>query len=204
MKIVCIALLLVWSSRVTSQPNESFKIQQTVSLIGQDNPNACWAASSAMMLSWKKQQSISISSALTTLDGGNNGVFRTTYNNSAALPLAQVNALVQKVGLKAEAPANYSIDFYKDRLKKGPLLILYQASAGIAHAVVLYGIEGDGTPKNTFLLINDPWPNTGQPSKTNNKGQRLRLNMFQFSSFYENFVRNFSSSNNLIAQVYRF
>ena len=130
---------------------ESFSVQYDVQIVPQTSNMSCWAASAAMLISWR--DSISIDD--TAIAAGIN--YWSQYLNG--LDPEDVH-MFREWGLTEEEPQSFTIQAYRDMLEAyGPLWVAADAdsSAGVApHIRVITGIYGDGTPTGTFFSINDP------------------------------------------------
>lgn len=129
---------------------QSFDRRYVVPLIPQPTGMSCWAASAAMLVSWREQMS-RVDAADIARGAGQWAAY------AAGLNPARVGDLATAWQLTAEAPQSYTVDGLRDLLERmGPLWI-GEAVPGL-HAVVLAGISGDGTPDGTTVSIVDPWP----------------------------------------------
>jgi uncharacterized protein YvpB len=129
-----------------------------VPLIGQTNEESCWAAATAMMLSWKNDKVMSVNEALRETS------YRQWYeylNQNAPAFKDYYSFYTDNVGLTG-SKTSYSIQGIKELLEtKGPLLVAFnpdpEKDTESLHAVVVTGIYGDGSFDNTFVVYNDPW-----------------------------------------------
>lgn len=126
-------------------------IEYPVHLIPQPDKLSCWAASMAMLLSFRRNQSISPE----TLANEVGSSLRTSYNWDL------LNAVKAKYGFNAIAqPSNASLynspNQWADWLKsQGPLWVVI---VGMPHAVVISGIKGDlNDPAQCQVKILNPW-----------------------------------------------
>lgn len=133
-----------------------------VPLISQENRKTCWAASAAMMYSWKKNKIYKIEDAISEIEwprkfwsirlSAPNGISSEEldefYENR--MGLIQVKFTPTIKGLQELL------------LKHGPLLIALDNnlddSTPAYHVRVINGISGDGSDQCTLLNILDPWP----------------------------------------------
>ncbi len=126
-------------------------ITYDVPLIPQPDKLCCWAASMAMLVSFRKSASLA-PDALATSVGRE---LRTSYGWD------MLEAVKQHFGfVDVELPSNASLypppDQWASWLKDlGPLWITTVGAP--SHAIVVHGITGDLTVEGTTLLINNPW-----------------------------------------------
>ncbi|MBC7234271.1 MAG: hypothetical protein H5T69_00400 [Chloroflexi bacterium] len=127
----------------------SLYVHYNVPLIPQTSNMSCWAASAAMLVSWR--DSISISDQIIASGIG--------YWSEYLHGLDPEDIFVfASWGLVEEEPQTFTIQAFADLLDQyGPLWTAGDTGAG-AHVRVVTGISGDGTPDGTFLSINDPAP----------------------------------------------
>lgn len=133
------------------QEAQSFNVRHNVQLIPQTSNMSCWAASAAMLVSWR--DSISIDDR--TIAAGIN--YWTQYLDG--LDPEDVH-MFRAWGLVEETPQSFTVEAFRGMLENyGPLWVAADADPGqavAAHVRVVTGINGDGTPRGTFLTINDP------------------------------------------------
>jgi N-acetylmuramoyl-L-alanine amidase len=126
--------------------NQSFDIRYFVGLIPQPTGMSCWAASAAMMVSWREQMS-RVDSAEVARGAGRWAEYQTGLNPH------DVGHLATAWGLIAEPPQSYTVEGLRRLLEtRGPLWI--GEAVPRLHAIVITGIYGDGTT----VIIKDPWP----------------------------------------------
>jgi len=126
-------------------------IDLSVQLVPQPTDKTCWAASMSMIVSTRDGQStgpeaIAQAAGMTINDG---------YGWDDILKA------VAKWNLNQIGPACALPSAWADLLAAhGPIWIVEIGAP--YHAVVVTGVEGDGTPEGTTILVNNPWPpNTG-------------------------------------------
>lgn len=131
--------------------------------IKQQNPKSCWAASYTMMASWKRAQSMSVEQAVTELGPEWLQLYR--QSNTRGLPAARHNDFARAAGLRAEPLMNFSMEGWVQLLRyHGLLWTVYgwrvQNMDGTVrrgrHAVIIYGMYGDGTPERTTVRYINP------------------------------------------------
>lgn len=134
--------------REGGEGGQSFSVSHTVPLIPQSTGMSCWAASAAMLVGWRDSMSIpdgEIANAAGAFSQYQNGLLP---NDRSIFPVW---------GMVDMPPQSYSITGLREMIESyGPLW--FASDVGSPHARVITGIYGDGTPDNTFLRINDPWP----------------------------------------------
>lgn len=134
----------------------SYQVPDPVPVLAQPSGMSCWATVYTMLYSWKRQQSMTIETALG--DAGQRwlDVFRSDSGLSGGDKVDFVSA----TGLVAEAPQNFSVPGWERLLRDyGPLWVTGDEAPGAAwaiHARIIVGIQGDGTPEGTRFSIIDP------------------------------------------------
>jgi hypothetical protein len=126
---------------------QAISIGYEVELIPQPTTVSCWAAALAMIVSFRDQASYS----------------PTDVANQANMDVAKgvgwnaIHTAVSTWNLKEEGPMCAVPDYWAKLLEScGPLWVVEVGAP--AHAVVVVGLHGDGTPENTHVTINNPWP----------------------------------------------
>jgi hypothetical protein len=126
-----------------------------VSPIAQSKPNSCWAASAAMLLSWKA--SIPISEQMAAHDAGS--TFEYAFNADSGLYGSEIANFAAALGLTTEAPQNYTAAGYSQLLAQhGPLWVgtaIFSTKQTYKHVRVLRGIDGNDD-SDAILYIVDP------------------------------------------------
>jgi hypothetical protein len=84
--------------------------------------------------------------------------YLTMFENNQGMSGKDKPGFLFSMGLKAEAPQNYTVDGWEEQLRKhDPLWVTTtEVSGSLVHARILKGIAGDGTPNGTNLTIVDP------------------------------------------------
>jgi hypothetical protein len=120
-----------------------------VILIPQSTNMSCWAASIAMILSWKNQASFD-PQMIASNPGGTNYMPQFANNGPGLDPNDKY--ILERNGFKLEAPQCYTLEAVQGLLAQhGPLWVASQVPAG-PHIRVVTGSTGDR------LHINDPSP----------------------------------------------
>jgi hypothetical protein len=109
-----------------------------------------------MLVSWRRQQSLSIETALGTV--GQRWV--DLFKADTGLMGPDKPTFLSAAGLIAEPPQNFSIEGWEQLLRKyGPVWVTTDEAPGLPwaiHARVITAIRGDGSAENTFFTIVDP------------------------------------------------
>lgn len=137
---------------------EKYKILHDVMLVPQQDPSACWLASTSMLL----RQSIPRSAVPSTLLASDGGLL----NDSELNEPVHTQAYAAHFNLRMHYPQCWSAVGLSSILRHGPAAthILWNMSGYLSgvgssgHFAVIAGIRGDGTAIGTTLRIYDPWP----------------------------------------------
>ncbi len=124
--------------------------RHSVELIAQPTNMSCWAAGTAMMVSWKNSMSIDPNTIADAL-----GYQAQMAQDTGGLH-PEDTKVFKKWGLSWEPPICYTVQGFADLVAGGPIWIA--AKVGGPHVRVVTGISGDGTATGTTVYINDPWP----------------------------------------------
>ncbi|RED25539.1 papain like cysteine protease AvrRpt2 [Rhodopseudomonas thermotolerans] len=152
------ALVLCLVTSVASA--ESIKILHKVDPIAQPSPMSCWAAAATMLKNWRSPVPSTIA-ALVKVAGPR---FEQIYGSSfpptnSGIPPADEAEFYRAIGLVVVRGLNPTIAKWAELLRtKGPLSITVDAtpSQGFIHALVVAGLDGDGTPGATIVNYIDP------------------------------------------------
>ena len=115
----------------------------------------CWAYSYAMMLSWKRRQSLAPADAIAELGEP----WLTMFNNNTGLPRSDTARFYRAANMYVEPMQSYPMTEWVEMLKAyGPMTIhaVTNTLSG-GHVRIIYGVTGDGTPRRTKMMIIDPW-----------------------------------------------
>ena len=138
----------------------SYKVPGLVAPLRQPSGMVCWATVTTMMIMWKRQQSLTIETAMASI--GN--VYLTKFKNNGGLSAAEKIQFLSAAGLAFEYPQSLSIEGWEKMMRTyGPIWVTTDEdpTAGFAiHARIISGVDGDGTPANTFFTITDPGTGT--------------------------------------------
>jgi hypothetical protein len=154
------ALVSRWPARAASKAHAFGAVNYTVNGVfgplAQPSSNACWATVFTMLMSWRRQQSLSIETAL----GGVGQQWVDIYRADTGLLGSDKPAFITAAGLVAEPPQSYSVEGWENLLRNyGPIWVTTDEQPGKGwsiHARVITAISGDGTPEQTFFTIVDP------------------------------------------------
>jgi len=143
-------------SRVLAADAVNYMVPGIVPPIKQPNTMACWATVATIMYSWRNKTSIDIPDVL-KVSGKKYGDL---FTSNTGLDAADKPAFLKSLGLKAQAPQNFTIGGWEKLLRQvGPIWVTTnEAPAGkfAIHARVLTGIKGDGSATGTVFSIVDP------------------------------------------------
>ncbi len=122
-------------------------VQLVVPLIPQPTGVSCWAASIAMVASCRDAASHTVEEVAA----------RAQMDPAASYAWRQIEFAVQAWQLKEDGSVCALPSYWATLLQDhGPAWVVEVRNA--AHAVVVTGIQGDGTPEGTTMTINNPLP----------------------------------------------
>ncbi len=134
----------------------NYTVPGIVPVLAQASSMACWATVFTMLESWRRQQRISIETAV----GDVGQRWLDLYNANTGLSSANKVDFVTAAGLIAEPPTNFSVEGWENLLRSyGPIWVTTDEAPGLRwaiHARIITGISGDGTPQGTSFSIIDP------------------------------------------------
>jgi|SRR5580765_4771106 hypothetical protein len=137
-------------------------IHYDVSLVAQPDNCTCWAASSAMILSYWHDVSTSSSNPSYTVQEIKDQVTNSnsSYDISCGLKPEDTKPVGDILGLSFDFPMCYGVDGFASVLtNKGPLVFIRASMGGKgAHAIAIIGMNGDGTPDGTTVETLNPSP----------------------------------------------
>jgi hypothetical protein len=136
------------------------KVKHNVIPIAQPSEMSCWAAAATMLHNWKSGINRSIADVV-ALAGSR---FTAIYNASFASPPQGISppdeaAFYRTINLRTIQGQNPTIQSWGDLLRQhGPLSVTVDAkpNRGFIHALVVSGLDGDGTAQNTIVTYIDP------------------------------------------------
>ncbi|MCC6318287.1 MAG: OmpA family protein [Gemmatimonadaceae bacterium] len=133
-----------------------YRVPGIVQAIAQPSGMTCWATVATIMVMWKKQQSMTIPTALQAAGAS----YVTKFNGNQGLLGSEKAAFLSAMGLAYQLPQSRAPWGWESLLRSyGPLWITTDEdpTAGFAiHARVMAGIHGDGTPTGTTIDVIDP------------------------------------------------
>lgn len=151
--------------------------------MAQPSSMACWATVYTMLVSWRRQQSLTIEDALA--QAGQHWL--DMYRANTGLPGDEHGTFFAAAGLIAEPLQSFSVDGWEQLLRNyGPVIVTANEAPGKAwamHARVITGIRGDGTAENTQFTIVDP-----------NGGRTYQESIAVFIPKYEDEIRRTGDS----------
>jgi hypothetical protein len=165
--IIATALACSFCSSVsTTKPPSSFAsaaalpdfavYYPNVQKIKQPDSMSCWAAALTMLYSHKlNRNDLAIEPVLKPLGD----TYVTIFRNGSGIQPGQERALYRAAGLTVIQGQNPTISYWKDLLqRRGPLSVTVDAvpGKGYIHALVITGLEGDGSPAKTDVTYIDP------------------------------------------------
>lgn len=124
-------------------------------LIRQRSPQTCWATVATMVIRWRDQQPHNVDDVMTM--AGERYV--TMAREGRPLASTEKDAFLDALSLVAEVPQNFTLPGWQDLVKAyGPLWVTVEGDGDVfsAHAVLLVGLRGDGTPEGTAFRYVDP------------------------------------------------
>lgn len=136
------------------------KIIHNVTPIRQPSEMSCWAAATTMLINWK----LGIGRSIDDVVAQAGPRFTAIYQSSFAEPPKGISpddekAFYQALALKVFQGQNYAVNGWFDLLTKhGPLSVTVDADPGrnFIHALVMIGLDGDGSAGNTITSYIDP------------------------------------------------
>jgi papain like cysteine protease AvrRpt2 len=128
----------------------------TIPVLKQPTSMTCWATVATMLYSWKNNRSDSIPSTL----GKIGSTYLELFKRNQGLSSSDKAGFLFSMGLKAEAPQNYTAEGWAALIRQhGPLWVTTnegtQKSFSI-HARVMSAIFGDGSASGTSVIVYDP------------------------------------------------
>jgi hypothetical protein len=130
----------------------SFTVFPPVIAVDQGSAPLCWLAATAVLFSWENNQPVSMQDAANRL-----GIeFISKFAAGAALQYDDLSLWTSRCGFASEGQQCIAADGWDRLLRRdGPLITMIDGggSAEINHAVVVFGIDGDGSADGTSLSI---------------------------------------------------
>lgn len=133
-----------------------YSVPGLVPPLAQPSDWTCWAASTTMMESWKQSTVLGIDVVARQLGEP----FTTMVRTNQGLSATQKPVLLQRTGMRAEPPQNYTAAGWESLLRAhGPLWVTTDEGLTcrpMIHARIMTGIRGDGSPGGTTVMLIDP------------------------------------------------
>jgi hypothetical protein len=145
---------------IKSNPNEIILAKADgVPKLKQKNTMACWATVAAMMVNWKKRQTLSVDDILTPLGSK----YINMFTNNAGLMAQDKIEFINLLGMIGEGQASYSVEKFVDLVNNyGPIWLTVDSNKAegkiSTHAKLLTKIIKTSSSEVTFIYIN---PSTG-------------------------------------------
>lgn len=135
-------------------------VKHSVSKIKQPSTMSCWAAAATMLKNWRSGFDRSIDEVVAIAGSRFTQIYQASFDNppQGIFPVDE-EEFYSKVGLIVLKGLNPSIDKWGELLRdKGPLSVTVDADPGkgYIHALVVTGLDGDGTSGGTILTYIDP------------------------------------------------
>lgn len=134
----------------------AINVSHVVTPLAQTKTMSCWAAASAMLLSWKNGIPYDELSAV-KLAGAR---YETAFKTNTGLPGTAIADLARDLNLAVQPPKNHDVGSYATLLKAhGPLWIgtaIFSATKPYRHVRIMAGLNGDGTAAGTIASVVDP------------------------------------------------
>ncbi len=117
--------------------------------------NLCWAYTYAMIMSWRRQQSVDARELVAAVGAR----WVTKFDNNNQLLWTETSTFYRNAGMWVEPLMSFPIEAWVEMLRRfGPLSVHgLSSSLSGGHVRMLYGVQGDGDPLRTTMLILDPW-----------------------------------------------
>ncbi len=117
--------------------------------------NLCWAYTYAMLVSWKRQQSVDARQLVANIGA----TWLSRFDGNQTLLWVDTTAFYRAAGMRVEPLMSFPISEWTEMLKSyGPLSVHgLNNSLGGGHVRMLYGVQGGADPRSTTMLILDPW-----------------------------------------------
>ena len=133
-----------------------FMVDGHLMTLRQQGKKDCWAVVATMLLSWKLNRDMSVAETM-TLAGPQ---FLQLYLDGQAIDHSQMPSFLGALNLRAEPPIFLSVSGIARLLNNhGPLWMTVDIDPSknwAAHAKIICGLRGDGSPENTFAWVLDP------------------------------------------------
>lgn len=181
MKKTIIILLLI-ASGFGLKSQTPVDIYYHVPFIPQPTNVSCWSSSIAMILWWRENmnEQMCLADALTPEDVERNLPFFEHYFGSGLSPYD--TSPLEFYNFVTVQPMSFPVDLFADFLRQGPVWVAYNGCdnpvVNCPHAVVIVGMQGNGTPENTILIMHDPDAGTGVYPNLGERDREMNFNEF--------------------------
>jgi hypothetical protein len=121
----------------------------------QGHNNLCWAYTYTMMLSWKRQQSLNARQVVAEVGA----TWAANFDANQTLSWTRTSSFYRDAKMRIEPMMSFQISEWTEMLKAYRPLALHGLNNSLSngHVRMLYGVQGDGEPQTTTMLILDPW-----------------------------------------------
>lgn len=154
-KIILGIIMFLISTLAVSGQSAFKSIKYDVSPIKQKYTMSCWAAATSILHSWKYPVLSDVPSVLKRAGTR----YESIYAGNKGITPAQESAFYKTLGLVEVAGLSPTPAGWSEMLRKhGPLSVTVDAAPGqnLIHAIVVVGLEGDGSLGNTIITTLDP------------------------------------------------
>lgn len=143
----------------TPGANPIAAIEYEVFLIPQPNKTSCWAASMAMLVGYERQVSITPQAIVDEASGNTGSAYSLNQSYGwdrlemvrSHFQLDDIHGLALHQSPTPQQWASWLRQY-------GPLYVTVDGAP--THAIIVYGVSGDGTPSGTRVKIHNPWDTT--------------------------------------------
>ena len=155
---IAIVFCIMLSHSIASA--EAFSVKHAVTPIKQPSKMSCWAASTAMLHNWKLGIEFPIEDVVKIAGPTFEQIYQASFANPPqGIDPANEAKFYDALGLATVKGLNPTIEGWRSILSEhGPLSVTVDAvpGQGYIHALVVTGLDGDGTAKNTIVTYIDP------------------------------------------------
>ena len=143
----------------------SYDVPGIISPLKQPSGMVCWCTVTTMMMEWKKSQSMSIETAMSSIGGK----YLNKFKNNQGLSSGEKETFLKDAGFEFKYPQSLAPDGWENLMRTyGPIWVTTDEDPSkdfAIHARIMSGIQGDGTAENTYLTITDPGTGTQYKEK---------------------------------------
>ena len=130
----------------------NYKVRPPILPVNQGNTDLCWLAATTVMFQWKDTIKLSMQDCASRLDS----IFVAKFLAHEALSYDDILLWKSHGGFDAQGQQCLDAGGWQTLLElHGPLITLLDGTGGgtINHAVVVYGVNGDGSLDGTSLMV---------------------------------------------------